>query len=196
MPTLKGEWEFAPRRAGDKRPAVAKEDVFMSFRVCVLAMLFVVSLTLGGYAMILTLSLEELTASSRIIAVVTHQSSEPAGTDPDLEVPLHKNTLVIGQVLKGDVKPGDKIVVETTSDIEDSVVFDPNGTGLAFLVLKKGSSDVYVCNNLVQGFWPMTTEGQMLGMGTGTTLAQVEEAVKKTGAVEIPRSDEVPEPEF
>lgn len=145
-------------------------------RLFVLLFAMVIGITAGGFAMIETLSLEDMTASAEAIAVATLVKSD--ATDGEQGVKKLANTLEIGEVLKGGLKAGEKIVIRTIDGFEDEPVFDPRTRYMLFL--QKSPDGGYSTVNLVQGAWPMDQNGAFLGMGMGTKRDALEKAIKAT----------------
>lgn len=144
----------------------------------IFAMLFamILGITVGGYAMIETLSLEDLTASAEVIAVATLVKSDQLGEDKGFK--KLANTLEIGEVLKGALKKGEKVTIQTLAGFEDEPMFDPRTRYMLFL--HKNDSGAYTTVNLVQGAWPIDPNGKFLGMGTGTQRDALDKAIKDT----------------
>jgi len=137
----------------------------------VLGMLLMIG---GAFAMIQAIPNDQLIAGSDLIAVASLKRSTETGTD-EKGFSQIENILAIHEALKGEAKPGDEIVVDTVGGFEDEVVFKPRQRVLVFLVPGAAGGRRQV-NNFVQGVWPVDPDGKLHGMGEGETL----ETVKKT----------------
>ncbi|MFZ2955776.1 MAG: hypothetical protein WA705_02625 [Candidatus Ozemobacteraceae bacterium] len=142
--------------------------------VCAIMML----IPIGGSAMIATLSLDDLIINSDVIVTLTLKTSKEAPKSSEGFTKII-NTLSVGEVLKGDLKPQSDIIVETISGFEDSPVFEPRARYLVFLK-KTTTPNLFDVTNFVQGCWPMDPSGKLLGMGTGITRTQVEVKIIET----------------
>lgn len=165
----------------------------MRFPQLLLVLALILSWTAGGYAMIQTISLEELTTEAEIIAVATLKMSSKLPKDKDGWVKI-ENTIVFSEVLKGSVKTGDEVVVETLEGMEDQAKFEPKARFIVFLN-KVAGQNRYGTTNLIQGCWTLDADGKPLGMGTGTTRKQLEEVIQKTKG-QKPKPQEAPQPAF
>jgi len=145
-------------------------------RIFAVLLAMILGMTVGGYAMIQTLSLEDLTASAEVIAVATLVKSDQLGEEQGFK--KLANILEIGEVLKGSLKKGDKVTIQTLAGFEDEPVFDPRTRYMLFL--QKNAAGAWTTVNLVQGAWPMEPNGNFLGMGTGTKRDALEKAIKAT----------------
>ena len=145
-------------------------------RIVVVLLAMILGMTVGGYAMIETLSLEDLTASAEVVAVATLVKADQAGEEKGFK--KVSNTLEIGEVLKGGLAKGEKITIRTLAGFEDEPVFEPRIRYLLFL--QKNADGAYATVNLVQGAWPISPDGKFLGMGTGTGREALEKAIKAT----------------
>lgn len=126
-------------------------------------------LTVGGYAMIETLSLEQLAHGADIVVKGSMAGVKSAGRLP--EGPEVMACLFeAGEVLKGEVKAGDKLKIKTFAGVEDMPVFKEGSQYVLFL--KKVESHYEVFNG-VQGSWEIDQEGRFLGMGHGKTIEQI-----------------------
>ncbi len=161
------------------------------------ALLFVVLFSFvstGGYAMIATMTLDELTVRAEIIAY-----AEVAGIqemiDPDTKQAAVKTDLRLTNVLKGPLKSGDHVMLRREKGMEDEPQFSEKGTYLLFL--KKNAAGDYETVNLVQGAWPVDNNGMYAGLGLGTTPDQLKRSIEATKDKVPPTDDNVaPEPEF
>lgn len=142
-------------------------------------------LSSGAFAMIQTLSTEELVAGSDLIVIASLKSSTEVGKTPEGFRRLD-NVLVVAEVLKGEVPPGAELTVATLGGFEDSVEFPAQGKGVLFL--KKIEDGRYEVHNLVQGWWPLGPQDTPGGMGTGTSLARLKEIIKglADGTIQVP----------
>ncbi len=139
----------------------------------------------GAFAMIQTLSTEELVAGSDLIVIASLKSSTEVGKTPEGFRTLD-NVLVVADVLKGEVKAGAELTVATLGGFEDSVEFPAKGKGVLFL--KKIGEGRYEVHNLVQGWWPLGAQDSPGGMGTGISLARLKEIIKglADGTLQVP----------
>jgi hypothetical protein len=149
----------------------------MTVRSLLLALCCILFLSYGGYAMIMTLPLEELAGEAEIIAVGTLKITTKLPKDKDGWVKI-QNTVTLSEVLKGSAKAGDEVVVETLEGMEDMPVFEPRNRFILFLN-KSPNGPGYVTTNLIQGYWPMDTDGKFAGMGLGVTMEQLKKAMEK-----------------
>ena len=150
----------------------------MRIKTIILSLVLISFLVTGGYAMIQTITLEELTTEAEIIGIATLKISNKMPIDKDGVVKI-QSTIVFSEVLKGEVKSGDEVVIETSEGFEDMPLLEPRNRFIVFLN-KAPNGNVYLTTNLIQGYWPLDKDGKPLGMGLGTTKAQLEEAIKKT----------------
>ncbi len=151
----------------------------MTYKRTLFAMALFTFIAAGGYAMIETLSLDNLVITSDVIIIADPKSGKETGKD---EVGFIKvlNTVGVQEVLKGEVKAGSEIKVETLTGWEDEVVLKAGKKGVLFLTVDPKDPTLYHVNNYVQGFWPLDEKNVPLGMGTGTTIDKVKETVVKT----------------
>ncbi len=136
--------------------------------------LFLLLLTIGGYAMIETLSLEQLVQGADIVVTGTIKGIKSAGKLPEGPEVL-ACLFEVGEILKGEVKVGDSLKIKNYRGIEDMPDFKEGSRYVLFL--KKVESHFEVFNS-IQGSWPIDTDGKFLGMGHGQTLAQIKTALK------------------
>ena len=79
----------------------------------------------GAFAMIQTIPNDQLIAGSELIAVASLKNSTETGTD-EKGFSQIEHSLTIHEALKGQAKPGDEILVDTIGGgFEDEVVFKP-----------------------------------------------------------------------
>lgn len=147
--------------------------------------LLMISIAIGGAAMIQPLSLQELTASSDLIVMATMLGVKETGKTPE-GVKICANLAKITQVLKGELKPGDKIKIKTFPGFEDGVAFAKDKKYLLFL---QNQGSYYLVTNSVQGFWEIDADGKFLGMGTGFTLDKVKKAIETKPLPQTPVPD-------
>ncbi|MGM0599375.1 MAG: hypothetical protein ACQETH_06115 [Candidatus Rifleibacteriota bacterium] len=139
--------------------------------------IFLISLvliTLGGHAMIQTLSLSELAADSDIIAFASVVAIKNTGKTPQ-GVDVVANLVRLEEPLKGNIAAGEKVKIKTFAGVEDNVAFDE---GQRYLLFLKKHEDFYFVTNQVQGSWPVEKDGKFAGMGTGKTLEDVKSAIE------------------
>lgn len=126
-------------------------------------------LTIGGYAMIETLTLEQLAHGADVVVkgnITGVKSTGKLPEGPEVMACL----LEVSEVLKGEIKPGDKLKIKTYNGVEDMPIFNENGQYMLFL--KKVDSHFEAFNG-VQGSWPIDPDGRFSGMGHGKTIDQI-----------------------
>lgn len=165
----------------------------MKLRHAVFSLILIFTLALGGYAMIQTITLEELTIEAEVIGVGTLRITKKLPKDKDGWVKI-ESTIVLSEILKGSLKPGEEVVVETLEGMEDMPLFEPRNRFIVFLQKAQGKN-MYQTTNMIQGLWPLDSEGKPLGMGLGTTKTQLLEMVKKTQG-QKPKTPVNPVPAF
>lgn len=156
----------------------------MNARSLLLAILFLVAMTVTSQAMIATLKLPDLVRQSEIIAIATVVSSSETDTDKE-QVSTFRNELKLDKILKGFWKPGEPFVIMTRQCgkpgqigwIEDQPQFPEKGNQCV-VFLKRVDVDKLEIVNLVQGVWPILG-GKPAGMGLGYAVSQIEELVKQ-----------------
>lgn len=127
-----------------------------------------------GNAMIVTLDLDELVASSDLIVIAQADKVE-LQEGAASETRIISNKLSLAETLKG-TKDVSEVTFETLQGLEDEPVFVEGGRYLLFL---KKLDDKLLINNSIQGSWPLDPENKPLGMGFGKTLEQIESVIKK-----------------
>lgn len=137
-------------------------------------MLIMMAITLGGHAMIETLSLEQLASESDLIVSVRMLGVKETGKTPE-GVEIQANLAEIAATHKGELKVGDKIKIKTFPGFEDGVSFTENKSYLLFL---QKQDSYYIVTNSVQGTWEVDENGSFMGMGTGKTLQDVKKAIE------------------
>ncbi|OQA05934.1 MAG: hypothetical protein BWY66_02157 [bacterium ADurb.Bin374] len=156
----------------------------MKTRSLLLAILFLVAVTIAGQAMIATLKLPDLVRQSEIIAIATVVSSTEMDTDKE-QISTFRNELKPEKILKGFWKPGEPFIVMTRQCgkpgqigwIEDQPQFPDKGNK-CLVFLKRVDVDKLEIVNLVQGVWPIIG-GKPAGMGLGYEVSQIEELVRQ-----------------
>jgi hypothetical protein len=138
-----------------------------------LLLICLVLITLGGQAMIQTLSLNELAADSDIVAFASVIAIKNTGKTPQ-GVDVVANLVRLEEPLKGNIAAGEKIKIKTFAGVEDNVAFNE---GQRYLLFLKKHEDYYLVTNQVQGSWPVEPDGKFAGMGTGKTLEDVKSAI-------------------
>ncbi|GAB4267139.1 MAG: hypothetical protein Kow0029_01420 [Candidatus Rifleibacteriota bacterium] len=133
-------------------------------------------ITGGGYAMIQTLSLEELAHSSDIVAYGKVVGIKTTGKTPE-GVEIVANLIEIVDVLKGQISKGEKIKIKTFAKVEDNVSFTQ---GQKYLLFLQKADGYYNVTNFVQGCWPVDNEGKFEGMGRGKKIEDVKKAINST----------------
>ncbi len=148
-----------------------------AMRIC-FAVLALLMLNLGGYAMIETLSLENLVRGADTIVLADIDKVKPVGVSEE-KLEVIANLVRVHEPLKGGVAVGEALKIKTFRGIEDSVIFTEGARVLLFL--KKNDNHFTIFNG-PQGCWKMEKDGTFSGMGHGTTLEQVKEAIAAPAA--------------
>ena len=150
----------------------------MRIRTLFATAILICALSGGGFAMIATLSLDELVVEAEAIAVGSLKMTNKLKKDDKGFVKI-ENTIVLSQTLKGSLKAGEEIIVESLEGVEDQPKFEPRVNFVLFLN-KIPDSERFQTTNLIQGCWPLDNDNKPQGMGLGTTLDQLKETIKKT----------------
>jgi len=136
--------------------------------------LALVMLSIGGYAMIETLSLEQLAHGADL--VVSGKIAGVRAVEKQADgVEVVANLFEIKECLKGGIAAGEKIRIKTWRGIEDSVEFVEGRSYLLFLRSVDGNYEVF---NSPQGSWPIEKDGSFSAMGLGKTIEQVKTAIE------------------
>lgn len=141
---------------------------------CIVAVLCFLLIVTGGHAMIETLNLEQLAHGADMVVMIKVAGIKSTGKLPE-GPEVMANLCEVKQILKGEVKTGEKIKVKTYSGVTDNVVFVENGEYLLFL--KKIDSHFEIFNGL-QGCWPVDKDGSFTGMGHQKNLGHVKAAIE------------------
>lgn len=162
----------------------------MKVKLCVPILLTIIAT--GAFAMISTLSLDDLVIQSDLIVKVTVAATSEVTIDGASGVTLE--TLAdVGEVLKGS-EESKRIKIFTTKGAEDQPNFKDGQRALLFLQ-NSPLADGYVVTNLIQGWWPMDESDAFLAMGTGTAMSELTEAIARNKD-KVPQPVVIPEPEF
>jgi len=158
-----------------------------------LAIIAIIFAANGVFAMISTLSLEELVIESDFIIEASVKKQNPL-PDEQMSGPYEVfTTLVVHRSLKGTLVAEEEITVLTYAGISGAVRFPEDSRFIVFVV--RHGSDYHVVNGL-QGLWEIwPKDNSFMGMGTGVTA----EILTKTIAdsKDAPRPEfRIPEPEF
>ena len=135
--------------------------------------------SVGGIAMIETLSLRDLVASSEIV-VIGRVLDRKAFVVEDAQVPAEAgvqivaNLFEITQVLKGTVANGERLKIRTFTWILDLEALTGPGEYLVFLEKTEKHYDVV---NSPQGCWPVEPDGSFAGMGYDVTLEKLKRQI-------------------
>ncbi|MBF0543888.1 MAG: hypothetical protein HQM08_05630 [Candidatus Riflebacteria bacterium] len=149
--------------------------------------------TTGGFAMIVTMSLDDLVINSDLIAIGKLEKSTE-GTGQTGGFKNMTNLLSLSEVIKGEEKKMKDVSVDTLADFEDEAKLPSDGIFMIFL--KKGNEGKFLPTNGIQSCWPISDE-KLFGMGHGYTIDQIRETVKKNkGKKPAPQSNTPPQPEF
>ena len=140
-------------------------------KLCLILLL--VTISIGGFAMIETLSLEQLAAESDLIVQATVLGVKETGKTPE-GVEICANLAEISEVLKGELAIGEKIKIKTFPGFEDGVKLIQRNQYILFLQKK---DNYYMVTNSVQGCWGIDEKGNFTGMGTGKSLTEVKKAI-------------------
>jgi len=138
----------------------------------------------GGYAMIETLSIEQLTAISDLVVSAKLIGVKETGKTPE-GVNICANLAEITEVFKGELPVGEKIKIKTFPGFEDGVKFSE---GKKYLLFLQKQENHFIVTNSVQGSWEIDEQGKFMGMGTGKTIEEVKKAVtaKPAPKTEVP----------
>ncbi|PKL50295.1 MAG: hypothetical protein CVV42_03305 [Candidatus Riflebacteria bacterium HGW-Riflebacteria-2] len=135
--------------------------------------LFLVMLSMGGYAMIETLSLEQLAQGADLV-VSGRIAGVRAGETKTDGVEVVASLFEIKECLKGGSAAGEKIRIRTWRGIEDNVDFVE---GKSYLLFLRAVDNHYEVFNSPQGSWPVEADGSFSGMGHGKSIEQVKAAI-------------------
>lgn len=136
--------------------------------------LLMVMLSIGGYAMIETLSLEQLAHGADLI-VAGRVAGVRAGEKQADGVDVVANLFEVRECLKGAIAVGEKIRIRTLRGIEDNVEFVE---GRSYLLFLRSVDSHYEVFNSPQGSWPVEKDGSFSAMGHGKTIEQVKSAIE------------------
>ena len=131
--------------------------------------------------MIVTLPLEELVATSDMVALVWVIDKVQV---PDTH--STKNLLYVKKILKGSWD-NNRILIITTGDqrLEDMPIFPPP-CSQALVFLKKDRTGNYTINHMLQGIMKIDDKGHLYGFGYGHTLNEIEQLVKDSASAKKP----------
>ena len=138
----------------------------MKYFLIVTTMLLI---TIGGMAMIETLSLEQLAHGADLVVKGRISSVKPAGRLPEGPEVL-ACLCEVEETLKGDPKVGENIKIKNYRGIED---YPELTEGASYLFFLKKSENHFELFNGVQGCWPIDKDGRFQGMGYGKSIDQV-----------------------
>ena len=139
----------------------------------VFALLLFVSI--GGSAMILTVSLDELAQMSDLIAKVEVAEVNEC-RELETGIIIMANKLRLTEVIKGDQDLQEtEVIVETAGNITGVASFEP---GFNYLVFLEQKGDVFGVANGIQGSWVIYDDGTYGGLGTDYSLEDIKEAIK------------------
>jgi hypothetical protein len=131
-------------------------------------------LSIGGYAMIETLSLEQLAHGADLI-VTGRIAGIRAGEKQVDGVEVVANLFEVKECLKGAIAAGEKVRIRTLRGIEDNVEFVE---GRSYLLFLRSVDSYYEVFNSPQGSWPVEKDGSFSAMGHGKTIEQVKSAIE------------------
>lgn len=135
--------------------------------------MFLLFITTGVSAMIQTMSLEQLVHTSDLVFIGHISGIKSTGKLPE-GPEVMANLAEATQILKGEIKVGDKIKIKTYSGVTDNTVFVE---GQKYLLFLQKNDNHYEVVNGVQGAWPVERDGTFSGMGHGKKLEQVKSAI-------------------
>ncbi|NLI79669.1 MAG: hypothetical protein GX442_24900 [Candidatus Riflebacteria bacterium] len=145
-----------------------------------LLLLVALCLVTGADAMIRTLPLSELVQRADFVFVVEViariQLPAPTPKDP----PMIDTAVNVVRPLKGAWKGPEPIVFRTLGTIDGSMYIEdqpgfPAKGGRAVVFFRMGATGAPLCINGIQGVWVIDpATGELQGMGTGKTLAELE----------------------
>ncbi len=155
-------------------------------RIAALSLLLTTLLLAPALAMIKTWALPDLVRKAQYIVIAKVAQQTEIAVDKN-QISTMKNVLLPEKVLKGDWNPREPITLMTKKCgepgqigwLEDQPDVPPKGFRVV-LFLEKGPDGSLQTVNLVQGLWPLDPQGKPLGMGLGTTMAQLEALIKDT----------------
>lgn len=130
--------------------------------------------SMGSYAMIQTLSLEELASGAELIVIGKTISVKTGKKTPE-GFTIIENLIEVQKGFKGKISNGEQIKILTYENMEDSIEFVE---GKKFLLFLTKYENQYIVFNSPQGGWPINADGSFAGMGTDITLEQVRAAIK------------------
>ncbi len=128
----------------------------------------------GGYAMIETLSLDQLAHGADLLVTGSIVGVKSGGKEAS-GVEVVANLFEVRECLKGDLAVGEKLKIKTWRGIEDNVEFVE---GRRYLLFLRQVENYYEVFNSPQGSWPVESDGSFSAMGYGKTLEQVRSALE------------------
>ncbi|NLI77642.1 MAG: hypothetical protein GX442_14540 [Candidatus Riflebacteria bacterium] len=139
----------------------------------------------ASFAMIKTWSVPDLVRKAEYIVIAKVAQQTEIALDPKTQISTVKNVLIPEKVLKGGWATNEPIVLMTRKCgepgqpgwLEDQPDVPPKGFRV-IVFLQKGDDGSLQTVNLVQGLWPLD-KNKPLGMGFGTTMAQLEGLIKE-----------------
>lgn len=132
-------------------------------------------ISIGGSAMILTVSLDELTEMSDLIAKV-EVVEVVESRELESGIIIMANKLTLAEIIKGDnYLDCTEVIVETAGNITGVASFEP---GFNYLVFLQQKGDVFEVANGIQGSWAIYEDGTYGGLGTDYSLKDIKEAIK------------------
>ncbi len=128
--------------------------------------------------------LEELVIQSELIVLASFKQKEEMGKVGDYGLTEIKNTIEIIEVYKGDVAAGDLIEVITLDGIVGGITFHQDYDFIVFLAAESECGSISVVN-FNQGYWPLSSSDEILGMHSNTSIDELKEVVASTAGVPI-----------
>lgn len=155
-------------------------------RIASLVLLLCVLMMAPALGMIKTWALPDLVRKAQYIIIAKVAQQTEIAIDQH-QISTIKNVLLPERVLKGDWNPREPITLMTKKCgepgqigwLEDQPDVPPKGFRV-ILFLERAADGSLQTVNLVQGLWPLDPQGKPLGMGFGTTMAQLEALIKDT----------------
>ena len=137
------------------------------------AALIMLTLTIGGNAMIETVTTTQLARGADLVVLADVVGVKSLGLkEKNLEVIA--NLVKVNEPLKGNAAVGEDLKIKTWRGIEDSVILKEGTRVLLFL---KKIDNHFTIFNGPQGCWQVDKDGQFTGMGKDITMDQGKEAI-------------------
>ncbi|MDD3147865.1 MAG: hypothetical protein PHD82_11220 [Candidatus Riflebacteria bacterium] len=128
---------------------------------------------IGGYAMIETLSIEQLVQGADVVVKGRITAVKPAGKLPEGPEIL-ACLFEVNEAMKGEAKAGENLKIKNYRGVEDMPEFSEGTTYVLFLKKNENHYEVF---NSIQGSWPIDEHGKLQGMGYGKTIEQIKAVI-------------------